>query len=178
MTDGSDIGGSADADAVEARLFRMLDALGVSIRTIAHEPTATVAESRERPPNLAGGRTKNLFLTDKKGSFLLISALADTRVDLAHVAAARGLGRLSFASDEALMERLGVRPGSVTPFALIHAGASDVDALFDRRLLEWDRVLFHPLRNDRSTSIRPFDLLRFVERVHGRSPTVLDLSGR
>ena len=66
---------------------------------------------------LPGGHCKSLFLKDKKGGLWLVVVLEERRVDLKRLADALGAPRFSFGSAELLHEVLGVRPGSVTPFA-------------------------------------------------------------
>ena len=100
--------------ATEADLFAAFDALGVAHVTHRHRPVFTVEESGDVKAAMPGGHTKNLFLKDKKGALFLISAIADTRIDLNAVSKLIGAGRFSFGSGELLQETLGVPPGSVT----------------------------------------------------------------
>ena len=46
-----------------------------------------------------------------------------------------------------------VEAGCLTPLALCRPEAKDVVLLLDERLKEEQKVLFHPLRNDRSVVI-------------------------
>jgi len=71
---------------------------------------------------------------------------------------------------------LGVRPGSVTPFALINDNTQRVTVLLDRDMLQHDPLNYHPLENDRTTAIAPADLLRFVEAC-GHQLRIVDLDG-
>lgn len=57
---------------------------------------------------------------------------------------------------------LGVRPGSVTPFALANDPAHRVEVVLDKRMLARDPLNYHPLRNDRTTAIAATDLPRFI----------------
>ena len=98
-------------------LFARLDALGIAHRTYVHPPVFTVAEAAALRGALPGGHCKSLFLKDKKGGLWLVVALEERRIDLKRLADALGAPRFSFGSAELLYEVLGVRPGSVTPFA-------------------------------------------------------------
>ena len=69
---------------------------------------------------------------------------------------------------------LGVRPGSVTPFALVNDAAHRVAVVFDQAMLEHDPLNYHPLENDRTTAIAPADLLRFIAAC-GHRPRIVDL---
>ncbi len=123
---------------------------------------------------LPGGHTKNLFLKDKKAGLWLAVMLEQRRTDLKRLADALGAPRFSFGNGELLYEVLGVRPGSVTPFAVINDRARRVGIVLDRAMLECDPLNFHPLENDRTTAIAPDDLLRFIADC-GHRPVILDL---
>ncbi len=158
-------------------LLARLAAMGIEARTVTHPPVFTVAESQALRGRLEGGHAKNLFLRPKSGPFLLAVLEEERQVSVNALARAAGAGRVSFAPAEALLEHLGVEPGSVTPFGLVNAAPGAVRAVFDRHLVEdvaWVNV--HPLTNTATTTIRPADLLRFL-RALGHAPEVLDLDG-
>lgn len=149
-------------------LFAWLDARGIAHTTRWHEATFTVAEGRDLKASMPGGHTKNLFMTNKDGDLILVSAHADSDLPLNRLHRALGVKRLSF-GDPALMESvLGVRPGSVTAFALVNDGARRVRFVVDRALMEHDPLNFHPLVNTGTTAISRVDFEQFVgETGHG-----------
>lgn len=113
-------------------LFARLDALGIAHRTYTHPPVFTVEEAKELRGVLPGGHCKSLFLKDKKAGLWLVVALEECRVDLKKLSDALGAPRFSFGSAELLHEVLGVRPGSVTPFAAINDAAVRVTVVLER----------------------------------------------
>lgn len=147
--------------------------LGLAVRTWAHAPVFTVDEGEDVKRALAGGQTKNLFLRDRRGDFWLVTALASTVIDLKGLSDALGCPRFSFGSPDELRERLGVLPGSVTPFALINDRALRVRSVFDRAMMDFDVLNFHPLRNDMTTAISPPGLMAFAADC-GHRPVVFD----
>ncbi len=155
--------------ATEADLFARFDALGIAHTTHRHQPVFTVEESGDVKAAMPGGHTKNLFLKDKKGAFFLISAIAETKIDLNAVSKLIGAGRFSFGSGELLHEVLGVPAGSVTVFAVINDPSQRVRLILDEALFTHDPVNFHPLRNDATTAMSPADLMRFLADL-GRKP--------
>ncbi|MGD2131517.1 MAG: prolyl-tRNA synthetase associated domain-containing protein [Maricaulaceae bacterium] len=164
--------------AGRAELLSVLDALGIAHRTIDHPATFTVAESSAIKSDMPGGHTKNLFLADKAGRLALVSALAETSVPVnkLHRALADrmpGVQRFSFGKEEALWEALGVRPGSVTAFALINDPGARVTMVLDAALMAHETVNFHPLENTATTAVSSADLMAFI-RATGREPAVLD----
>jgi Ala-tRNA(Pro) deacylase len=156
-------------------LLARLAALGIEARTTQHAAVFTVAESQALRGQLPGGHAKNLFLKPKVGAFLLAVLQEDRQVSVNALGRSAGVGRVSFGSAEELLAQLGVTPGSVTPFGLANAAPGAVQVVFDRGLMqdhEW--VNFHPLVNTATTTIRPGDLLRFLESL-GHRPVLLDL---
>ncbi|MEO0714728.1 MAG: prolyl-tRNA synthetase associated domain-containing protein, partial [Pseudomonadota bacterium] len=118
-------------------LFAYLDRLGIAHATTAHEPLHTVEESRALKASMPGGHTKNLFMTNKDGDIVLIAAHADSQLKLNQLHKHIGTRRLSFASPDLMQKILGVRPGSVTAFALINDTDRRVRFLVDAALLAY-----------------------------------------
>ena len=104
----------------------------------------------------------------------LVVALEERRIDLKRLAEALEAPRFSFGNADLLYEVLGVRPGSVTPFALINDRAHRVRVVLDKGMLAQDPLNYHPLENDRTTAIAPADLVRFIESC-GHTPCIVDL---
>ncbi|MFQ6017829.1 MAG: prolyl-tRNA synthetase associated domain-containing protein [Kiloniellaceae bacterium] len=157
-----------------ADLLRRLEGLGIATRTVRHPPVFTVEEAKALRGALPGGHVKNLFLRNKKGAMWLVVCLEDRDIDLKALAAALGAGRFSFGSAERLTTYLGVRPGAVTPFAVINDTAGRVQVVLDKALLAHHPLNCHPLVNDMTTAIAPADLVRFLE-AEGHRPQILDL---
>ena len=156
-------------------LFARLDALGIPHSTMEHEPVFTVDEGEAIKAELPGGHTKNLFLKDKKGRLVLVSALGSTTIRVNRLHRQLGAQRFSFAKEEVLFEALGVRPGSVTAFALINDTTERVTFVIDKALLDHEIVNFHPLSNDATTAISREDLVKFA-RDTGHEPVIVDFA--
>ncbi|WP_019170859.1 prolyl-tRNA synthetase associated domain-containing protein [Pseudaminobacter salicylatoxidans] len=158
-------------------LLAFLESLGIAVTTKQHPPLFTVADSQSLRGEIAGGHTKNLFLKDKKDNFFLVTVDEDAEVDLKQIHHLIGASsRVSFGKPEALMELLGVVPGSVTVFGLINDSDKRVKLVLDSALMENDVINAHPLTNEATTTIGRDDLLTFVEAT-GHEPLVLKVSG-
>ena len=83
-------------------------------------------------------------------------------------------GKLSFASPERMMRYLGVRPGSVSLFTLVNDANHEVILFVDKRLLEAEKVSFHPNDNTASLVISNSDMLKFIENI-GNQHEFMDL---
>lgn len=150
-------------EAIEAPLMARLAALEIDVTTHRHPPLHTVAESQAQRGQLPGGHIKNLFVRDKKRRYWLVTVPEDAEIDLKalrHILGATG--NLSFGAAEALIEKLGVRPGAVTPFAVMNDRDGDVTFALERSLLNETLVNAHPLHNEATIAVAPADLMRFV----------------
>jgi len=158
-----------------AKLFARLEELGIAATTVEHAPVFTVEESQDLRGTIPGAHTKNLFLKDKDGGMVLVVAKEDTKVDLKALAKRLGFGRFSFGKPELLMEVLGIKPGSVTAFALINETSSQLAAVVvDEALMGFAEVNFHPLVNSATTRVATDDLIRFMKAC-GHAPRILPL---
>ena len=103
-------------------LYQLMDAEGLEYDVTEHPPLMTVEESRSIRGQLesAEGHIKNLFLRNKKGKMWLLTVHEDRKIDLKATAAQLAAGRFSFCSPERLMTYLGVKPGAVTPLAMLN----------------------------------------------------------
>ena len=162
--------------ATRAELFAFLDARGIAHSTLDHPPVFRVEEGREIKAALPGGHSKNLFLKDARGQLWLVSALGDTKIDLKALPARIGSAKLSFGSEERLLEALGVKPGSVTALALLDDPQHRVRFVVDKGLWESDPVNFHPLTNEATTALSREGFRAFLKAV-GVEPLVIDFSG-
>ncbi|MDF1848557.1 MAG: prolyl-tRNA synthetase associated domain-containing protein [Parvibaculaceae bacterium] len=159
-------------------LLALLKDLGISASTIDHPPLHAVDDAQAwRAANLPGqngGFCKNLFLKDKKRALWLVVTLEERNIRLNSLPKSLGSARLSFAKPELLWETLGVRPGSVTPFALINDVDRQVRLILDAPMMEHDQLNYHPLTNEATTTISKADFLKFIRHC-GHEPTIIDL---
>ncbi|WP_325049127.1 prolyl-tRNA synthetase associated domain-containing protein [Tsuneonella amylolytica] len=155
----------------EAGLRADLAALAIPFASHEHEAVFTVAESRGAERDWPGASTKNLFLKDVAGAFWLVTVPAEARVDLKALPQAIGCRRVSFAKADDMERLLGIRPGSVTPLAMIDAAPGSVTAVLDEGLAAADRINIHPLRNTGTLGLAGADVLRLL-RHWGHAPVV------
>jgi Ala-tRNA(Pro) deacylase len=156
-------------------LLARLDSLGIPYTLHHHKAVFTVAESNELDRNLPGVHCRNLFLRDKKGTMFLVSAANETLIDLKKLSGLLGSGRFSFGSPERLWTNLGVRPGSVCPYAIINDTGGVVTPILDAYMMKGELVNFHPLLNTMTIAVTPDDLVKFI-RSTGHEPRIVDLT--
>lgn len=148
---------------IERPVLDALDALGIPYVRHEHPPVATVEEAEKHWGGLAGTHCKNLFLRNYKGNrHYLVIAPVTRGVDLRRLNAELGEDRLSFASPDRLRRWLGVEPGSVSPFGLIHDEGRHVQVICDTALRSGSALGFHPNVNTATLEISPADFEKFL----------------
>jgi Ala-tRNA(Pro) deacylase len=156
-------------------LLEFLEANGISAKTYEHPPVHTVEESQALRGDIPGLHTKNLFLRDGKKNYFLFVTEENAAVSIK--ALARKIGAragLSFGSPEALMELLGIKPGSVSVLAAINDKEKRVTIVLDRQLLQGSAINCHPLTNRRTTSLSKQALEGFLA-LTGHTPLYISL---
>ncbi|XP_012447117.1 uncharacterized protein LOC105770454 [Gossypium raimondii] len=158
------------------QLLARLKELQIEFSQYEHPVVLTVEAQAKYVGNLGGALSKNLFLKDKKHRYYVVSALADTKVDLKVLSQRLGLGKggLRMAAEEALVEILKVPLGCVTPFAVVNESARHVSLLLDQGFKTQEYCFFHPLSNDMSISLNAHGLDKFLKSI-GRDPSYVDL---
>ncbi len=147
----------------EEPVYARLNALGIAFTRHEHPPVATVDEAERHWAGIDAMHSKNLFLRNQKGTrHYLVIIRHSKRADLRAIADQIGDGKLSFASPERLIAHLGVTPGSVSPFGLIHDRAHAIVVVIDRELQSAERVSFHPNINTVTITIARSDFDQFL----------------
>ena len=146
-------------------LYQKLDELGIPFEYHEHPPAPTIEIAVQYWKDIEETtHCKNLFFRNHKGNrhYLVI---VDHRRSLAIHDLEKRLkqGKLSFASGERMQRYLGLNPGSVSPFGLIHDPAQHVYLFLDKNLKNLPKISFHPNDNTASLVIRFSDFLRFLD---------------
>ena len=163
--------------ATRETLLARFDTLRITYTEYTHPAVFTFEEAKELRGELPGVHCKSLFLKAKGGALFLVVCLEWRRMDMKALADLLPSRRLSFGQPDLLEEKLGVTPGSVTPFgAMNDNGPEDgrVTIILDEQMMEADQVNYHPLINTATIGLSPDDLHRFlVDCDH--VPIILDL---
>ena len=148
---------------VRGRVYAELERLGITYDVYEHPPVFNSEDVDKYWREIPATPVKNLFLRNKKGNreYLVILGV-DKRADLQQLVKVIGDDRFSFGSAERLMQTLGVTPGSVSPFGLLHDGSRRVQVIIDKDLRNAARLIVHPNDNTASLTISFSDLERFL----------------
>ena len=150
-------------------LLVSLDNWKIKYKCHNHPPLMTGEESKKHQKQFSSSdpsaaHIKNLYLRDHKKNNFLFVLEQDKKIDLKKMSTIMQAGRLSFGSPERLFEHLGVRPGAVTPFAMINGVKKNVKLFLDLGLKSYTKIFAHPLVNDRTLEITMADLQIFFKK--------------
>lgn len=151
---------------VEKPVYETLDRMGIPYMRVEHEATASCEEADEVMGDLTGTPSKSLFLTNKKKTeFWLVLMNGNKPLNIKEFSPLVGEKHLSFASEEKMVEKLGLTPGHVSVFGLLNNTEHDVHVIADTELRERDKITFHPNINTRTIEIPTNDMYRFIEEM-------------
>lgn len=156
-------------------LLGLFDEIGMSYELTHHKAVFTVAESEDVDAEIPGTHCRNMFLRDKKKKMFLVSLANETEVDLKKMETVLECGRISFGSADRLWENLGVRPGSVCPYAVINNTDRNVPLILDAWMMEQEIVNFHPLINTMTVTTAPQEIIKFLDHIN-HPYKIMDLS--
>jgi Ala-tRNA(Pro) deacylase len=150
-------------DSYRQPVFDALHALGIEYEAFEHPAVFTGEDADKYWRDIAATPVKNLFLRNKKGNreYLVILGI-EKRADLQQLVKIIGDDRFSFGSAERLMQTMGLTPGSVSPFGLLHPASRDVQVIIDADLRHAARLIFHPNINTASVTIGFADFEKFL----------------
>ena len=147
---------------LKSDLLQLLREKGLDFQIHSHDPLFTVEDSEKHRGQINGSHSKNLFLKNKKNNFFLFSCDENAQVDLKKFSKSINAKNLSFANEKYLQEYLGIKPGSVSPYALLNDGDNVVTFYMDEKLVKSDVVNFHPLINTSTISVKTRDFIDFI----------------
>ena len=143
-------------------LIKLLNVKGYDYNFHEHSALFTVKDSNKLRGEIKGLHSKNLFLKNKKNKFYLFSCEELTNINLKTISKSLGLGNVSFAKTEYLIDLLGISPGSVTPFALLNNPENNIDFYIEDKLYESEYINFHPLINTATVTIKSQEFIEFM----------------
>lgn len=148
-------------------LYQKLEELNILFEYHEHPPAPTIEIAIQYWKDITETtHCKNLFFRNHKGNkhYLVIF---DHRMNLAIHDLEKRLkqGKLSFASEQRMLKYLGLTPGSVSPFGLVHDEKHHIHLFLDENLRQFPKISFHPNINTASLVITFDDFLKFLKAM-------------
>lgn len=152
-----------------ADLYHILKKLDIPYEYYEHPPVFTIEETLKYKKHIKTTLCKNIFLRNHKGNrHYLVILRHDHHLPVKDLEQKLRQGKLTFASERRLHKYLGLSPGSVSPFGLIHDIDRHIYLYLDKSLRQAERLSFHPCVNTASLVIGRKDFFRYLDFLgHG-----------
>ena len=144
-------------------IYNLLNSKNINYEVENHKAVFNMDELKDIKLLYPELDAKNLFLRDdKKRNYYLVTVKGDKKVDLKEFRNKNNTRLLSFASDNDLLNILGLTPGSVTPFGLLNDKDSRVIFYLDIFFKD-KKIGVHPNDNRATVWIKSNDLVNIIK---------------
>lgn len=152
----------------EERVYDLLDQLDIEYQRIDHEEANTMEVCLEIEKNLKSTICKNLFLVNSnKSQYYLLMLKGNKKFKTKVISKQINSSRLSFGSNEKMLEYLDITPGSVSLLGLMNDYDFKVQLLMDKDLLQDEYLGCHPCINTSSLRIKMKDVFeKIIPALH------------
>ena len=151
---------------IKEDITALLDSKKIKYEIVEHKPVFTIDEMLECDMPYPDLIAKNLFIRDdKKRKYYLITCLEDKNINLKEFRKEHDTRPLTFASEEDLMEKMGLYRGAVTPFGILNNEEKDVIVFFDK---DYENKIMgiHPCDNTATVFVNTRDVVKLL-KAHG-----------
>ena len=143
-----------------------LNSMGIQFKIVEHEPVYTTEEADKYIEGYDGVRTKTMFICNKKKTNYYMIIMDDSkRLDMNKFKEIVSEKQMKMASEEALNQKLGIKPGMVSPFGLLNNDEKDVKIYMDKEIITEEIMTFHPNDNTKTLFITTNDLFKYLENI-------------
>lgn len=152
----------------EERVYDLLDQLNIDYQRIDHEEANTMEVCLEIEKTLKSTICKNLFLVNSnKSQYYLLMLKENKKFKTKVISKQINSSRLSFGSDEKMLEYLDITPGSVSLLGLMNDHDFKVQLLMDKDLLQDEYLGCHPCINTSRLRIKMKDVFeKIIPSLH------------
>ena len=156
----------------EQRVYDLLDEMEIPYLVRHHVAVFTTEDARVHRTDFPGIKMKNLFVKDRANEvYYLVVLCEDRKLNFNELRRLTGGKKANFTTPEELNHYLGLIPGSVTPFGLIHENAKDVVLVLDHKIVsspDDQQINFHPCVNTATIALSIGDFKRVLARFGNR----------
>ena len=152
----------------EERVYDLLDQLNIDYQRLDHQEANTMEVCLEIEKNLKSTICKNLFLVNSnKSQYYLLMLKENKKFKTKVISKQINSSRLSFGSDEKMLEYLDITPGSVSLLGLMNDHDFKVQLLMDKDLLQDEYLGCHPCINTSGLRIKMKDVFeKIIPSLH------------
>ena len=152
----------------KSEIYHFLKAKNIWHDITEHEAVFRMDQLSEIALPFPESDAKNLFVhDDKKCNYYLLTVKGNKRVNLKKFRQEHGTRPLSFASEQGLMELLGLVSGAVTPLGILNNEQRNVQCFLDEAFLDAPCLTgVHPNDNTATVYLKTEDLITIIKE-HG-----------
>ena len=145
------------------KVFKILDDLKIEYKNYEHVPVFSCNDAK--CVDIPWKRVKSLLIRNKKKTNFYMVVIEDyKKLDTNKVREIFSDSKMSFFEEDLMMQKIWLKPWSVSPFALLNNLENDIKVVFDEELKDV-LIWFHPLQNDNTVVLQMQDVEKFLEKV-------------
>ncbi len=134
---------------MKQKILNILDSLKIEYKNYEHKPAFSCDDAKWI--DIPWKRVKSLFLRNKKATkYYMVVLEDDIRFDSNKFRHLVWENKISFASEQRMIDKIWIKPWHVSPFATINNKDKDVEIIFNSTLKNC-KIWFHPWQNDNTT---------------------------
>ena len=147
---------------------KYLGNLGIEYKLHKHPPVYTCEESEKIKVIMKGMHAKSLLVKGKStGNFYMVIIPCEERIDRKklknHIEE-----DITFANSEELDKLLSLKPGSVSPFAIINDKNNKITIIFSRKVWESEILNFHPNINTETIELKNKEFTKYINSLKNK----------
>lgn len=147
-------------------VYELLETLNIKYEKITHPALFTCEDSKKYNIVIDACSCKNLFLrNEKKTNYYLVCMNEEKSFKIKELQELLNEKRLSFASSDDLIQKMGVYPGSVSLFNITNIKDNDITIIIDKEVIN-DKVSFHPNINTETLIIDSKEIERIINHFN------------
>lgn len=147
------------------RVFKYLESINIKYDIIYHPAVLTTKKADEYIEGKEGVPSKTILMAGKKDRKFYLFIMDDKkRLDIKKMNELVE-DKLHFAKEEHLMEKMGLKPGSVSIFGLLNNKDHDINIYIDKEILDEKIITFHPNENTATLFISIDDMFKFLKEL-------------
>ena len=144
-------------------VYDFLDSNKIEYEVVKHPAVSSTIEADKYVEGMEGVLSKSIFMSGKKNRKFYLFIMDDNkRLDIKKMNDIVS-DKLSFASEESLMNKLKLTPGSVSLFGLLNNIDHDVNVYVDEDIVNERIMTFHPNINTETLFIKMDDMFKILD---------------
>lgn len=158
---------------MEEKVIKVFDKLNIEYEIIHHDNIYKATDRIGKNIDFNGAICcKNLLVKEQsgenKGKLYLISLEINKKANLKEIASKLNASRFTFATEDELVNNLGIRTGNASILNIIEKPDTNVTFVIDKKLLNYEKVAFHPNDNSMSIVFSPIYIKDIMEEFNAK----------